>query len=80
MDIDKKQRLEKIKKLPLAEMDFKVRTYNCLKRANIHTLQDLVNKSENDMMKIRNLGKKSLKEVKEKLAAIGLGFRDYNAD
>ena len=47
----------------IEDLDFSVRAYNCLKRAGIHTLQDLVNKSESDMMKIRNLGKKSLKEV-----------------
>ena len=57
------------------DLDFSVRAYNCLKRANIHTLQDLVNKSENDMMKIRNLGKKSLKEVLDKVRDLGLILR-----
>ena len=56
----------------IEELDFSVRAYNCLKRANIHTLQDLVNMSENDMMKIRNLGKKSLKEVLDKVRDLGL--------
>jgi len=60
----------------IEDLDFSVRAYNCLKRAGIHTLQDLVNKSENDMMKIRNLGKKSLKEVIDKIKDMGLKFRD----
>ena len=59
----------------IEDLDFSVRAYNCLKRANIHTLQDLVNKSENDMMKIRNLGKKSLKEVLDKVRDLGLILR-----
>lgn len=60
----------------IEDLDFSVRAYNCLKRAGIHTLQDLVNKSENDMMKIRNLGKKSLKEVLDKIRDLGLVLRD----
>ena len=60
----------------IEHIDFSVRAYNCLKRAGIHTLQDLVNKSENDMMKIRNLGKKSLKEVLDKVKELGLLLRD----
>ena len=60
----------------IEDLDFSVRAYNCLKRANIHTLQDLVNKSENDMMKIRNLGKKSLKEVLDKVRDLGLILRN----
>ena len=60
----------------IEDLDFSVRAYNCLKRAGIHTLQDLVNKSENDMMKIRNLGKKSLKEVLDKVRDLGLLLRD----
>ena len=60
----------------IEDLDFSVRAYNCLKRAGIHTLQDLVNKSENDMMKIRNLGKKSLKEVLDKVRELGLLLRD----
>jgi len=58
------------------DLDFSVRAYNCLKRANIHTLQDLVNKDENEIMKIRNLGKKSLKEVLDKIKELGLDLRD----
>lgn len=60
----------------IEDLDFSVRAYNCLKRAGIHTLQDLVNKSESDMMKIRNLGKKSLKEVLDKIRDLGLILRD----
>ena len=58
------------------DLDFSVRAYNCLKRANIHTLQDLVNKDESEIMKIRNLGKKSLKEVLDKIKEMGLDLRD----
>ena len=60
----------------IEDLDFSVRAYNCLKRAGIHTLQDLVNKSESDMMKIRNLGKKSLREVLDKIRDMGLVLRD----
>ena len=60
----------------IEDLDFSVRAYNCLKRAGIHTLQDLVNKSESDMMKIRNLGKKSLKEVLNRIKDMGLTLRD----
>ena len=58
------------------DLDLSVRAYNCLKRAGILTLHDLVDKSENEMMKIRNLGKKSLKEVIDKVKSMGLEFRD----
>ena len=58
------------------DLDLSVRAYNCLKRAGILTLHDLVDKSENEMMKIRNLGKKSLKEVIDKVKGMGLSFRD----
>ena len=60
----------------IEDLDFSVRAYNCLKRAGIHTLQDLVSKSETDMMKIRNLGKKSLKEVLTKIKEMGLSLRE----
>ena len=58
------------------DLDLSVRAYNCLKRAGILTLHDLVDKSENEMVKIRNLGKKSLKEVIDKVKGMGLSFRD----
>ena len=60
----------------IEDLDFSVRAYNCLKRAGIHNLQDLVNKSEAEMMKIRNLGRKSLKEVLDKVKELGLVLRD----
>jgi DNA-directed RNA polymerase subunit alpha len=60
----------------IEDLDFSVRAYNCLKRAYIHTLQDLVHMSESDMMKIRNLGKKSLKEVLDKVRDLGLVLRN----
>lgn len=61
--------------MSIDELEFSVRAYNCLKRANINTLQDLTQKSENEMMKIRNLGKKSLKEVIDKVKELGFSFR-----
>ncbi len=73
-----KQEDSKLKKLETSidDLDFSVRAYNCLKRANINTLGDLTEKSELEMMKIRNLGKKSLKEVMDKIKDMGLKFRD----
>ena len=65
----------KILETSIDDLDFSVRAYNCLNRANILTLADLVDKSENEMMKIRNLGKKSLKEVLDKVKDMGLSFR-----
>ena len=67
----------KYQDMTIEELDLSVRSSNCLKRANIATVIELTQKTEEDMMKVRNLGKKSLKEVKEKLQAIGLGFREY---
>ena len=61
---------------PIEEIEFSVRAYNCLKRAGIHTVQDLINKKEVEVTKIRNLGKKSLKEVLDKVKEMGLKFRD----
>ena len=61
---------------PIEEIEFSVRAYNCLKRAGIHTVQDLISKREIEVTKIRNLGKKSLKEVIDKVAEMGLKFRD----
>ena len=60
----------------IEDLDFSVRAYNCLKRAGIHTLQDLVNKSGDEVMKIRNLGKKSLKEVLDKVKELELTLRE----
>ena len=61
---------------PIEEIEFSVRAYNCLKRAGIHTVQDLISKREVEVTKIRNLGKKSLKEVLDKVVEMGLKFRD----
>ena len=61
---------------PIEEIEFSVRAYNCLKRANINTMQDLIDKKESEVTKIRNLGKKSLKEVIDKVNEMGLKFRD----
>ena len=68
----------KILETSIDDLDFSVRAYNCLKRANILTLKDLVDKSENEMRKIRNLGKKSFDEVINKVKDLGLSFRDEN--
>ena len=62
---------EKILEMTIEELDLSVRSFNCLKRAGINTVDDLINKSEEEMMKVRNLGKKSLDEVKEKLQSLG---------
>ncbi|MED9787831.1 MAG: DNA-directed RNA polymerase subunit alpha C-terminal domain-containing protein, partial [Latilactobacillus curvatus] len=61
--------------MTIEELDLSVRSYNCLKRAGINTVQELTDKSEADMMKVRNLGRKSLEEVKNKLFDLGLGLR-----
>ncbi|MGI6152058.1 MAG: DNA-directed RNA polymerase subunit alpha [Christensenellales bacterium] len=66
---------EKILEMSIEELDLSVRSFNCLKRANINTVEELIQKSEEDMMKVRNLGKKSLEEVTQKLAALGLSLR-----
>ena len=65
---------EKVLEMPIEELELSVRSYNCLKRAGISTVEDLANKSQEDMMKVRNLGKKSLDEVTKKLIDLGLGF------
>ncbi len=72
-EVKKEQTFENV---PIEDLDFSVRSSNCLKRAGITTIAELTEKSEAEMMKVRNLGKKSLKEVKEKLASMGLSFKD----
>ncbi len=67
---------KKILEMTIEEMDLSVRSYNCLKRANIHTVEDLTKKTEDDMLKVRNLGKKSLDEVIAKLVSLGLKLTD----
>lgn len=66
---------EKVMEMTVEELDLSVRSYNCLKRAGINTVQELTTKSEEDMMKVRNLGRKSLDEVKTKLAELNLSLR-----
>ena len=67
----------KYENFTIEELDLSVRSYNCLKRAGIQTILELTDKTEEDMMKVKNLGKKSLKEIKEKLVAYGLSFKDF---
>ena len=66
---------ERLLDMTIEELDLSVRAYNCLKRAGINTVNELVQKNQEDMMKVRNLGKKSLEEVEQKLQALGLGLR-----
>lgn len=68
----------KIMEMTIEELDLSVRSYNCLKRAGINSVQELVQKSEDEMMKVRNLGKKSLEEVQQKLEELSLILRDSN--
>jgi len=65
---------EKVLEMTIEELDLSVRSYNCLKRASINTASDLTNRTEEDMMKVRNLGRKSLEEVLHKLSALGLSL------
>lgn len=66
---------DKLLEMNIEELDLSVRSYNCLKRAGINTVEELIKKTEEDMMKVRNLGRKSLEEVQIKLAALGLSLR-----
>lgn len=66
---------DKILEMTIEELDLSVRSYNCLKRAGINTVEELTQKTEEDMIKVRNLGRKSLEEVEFKLKELGLGFR-----
>ena len=76
MDEVEEETIDKYQEMSIEELDLSVRSYNCLKRANIITVQELTQKTEDDMMKVRNLGKKSLKEVRDKLKALGLSFKN----
>ncbi len=76
MSEKKTDNITKTLETPIEEIEFSVRAYNCLKRAGIHTIQDLISKKEVEVTKIRNLGKKSLKEVLDKVKEMGLKFRD----
>ena len=66
---------EKALEMTIEELDLSVRSFNCLKRANINTVEDLTNKTEDEMMKVRNLGRKSLDEVIDKLTKLGFSLR-----
>ena len=66
---------EKVLEMNIDELELSVRSYNCLKRAGINTVAELVQRNQEDMMKVRNLGKKSLEEVEQKLLALGLSLR-----
>ncbi len=71
------QEENKYENIEIEELDLSVRSYNCLKRGGITTVLELTNRSEEEMMKFKNLGKKSLKEIKEKLAQLGLSFKSF---
>ena len=66
---------DKVLEMTIEELDLSVRAYNCLKRAGINSVSELVQKNQDDMMKVRNLGRKSLEEVEQKLSALGLSLR-----
>jgi len=66
---------DKVLEMTIEELDLSVRSFNCLKRAGINTVEELVQRTEEDMMKVRNIGKKSLEEVQQKLAALGLSLK-----
>ena len=68
--------VNKFNDMTIEELDLSVRSYNCLKRANIQTVQELILRTEDDLAKVRNMGKKSIKEVKDKVANLGLSFKD----
>ncbi len=67
--------MDRLMEMTVEELDLSVRSYNCLKRAGINTVDELIRKTEDDLMKVRNLGKKSLAEIKEKLEELGLSLR-----
>jgi len=76
--VQKKEEENKLLEMSIEELDLSVRSYNCLKRAGINSVEDLTKRSEDDMMKVRNLGKKSLEEVRNKLNSLGLDFKPSN--
>ena len=65
---------DQVLEMTIEELDLSVRSFNCLKRANINTVEDLINKTQEEMIKVRNLGRKSLEEVEHKLAMMGLSL------
>lgn len=74
IDVKEDDQIEKVMEMSIDELELSVRSYNCLKRANINTIQELISKSLDDMMKVRNLGRKSLDEIQAKLVELGLNF------
>ena len=70
---------EKVLEMSIDELELSVRSYNCLKRAGINTVEELTNKTSEDMMKVRNLGRKSLEEVLAKLSELGLSLSSGEA-
>ena len=70
------QQRDEVLEMTIAELDLSVRSFNCLKRANINTVEDLISKTQDEMIKVRNLGRKSLEEVEHKLAQMGLSLAD----
>lgn len=75
MVVKEDDKKERILEITIEELDLSVRSYNCLKRAGINTVEELIKRNEEEMMKVRNLGRKSLEEVQQKLAALGLSLR-----
>jgi DNA-directed RNA polymerase subunit alpha len=69
------EKVRTLEKMPIEELELSVRSFNCLKRANINTVENLISKTENDMMNVRNLGRKSLEEIKQKLEELGLTLK-----
>ncbi|MBQ3210350.1 MAG: DNA-directed RNA polymerase subunit alpha, partial [Oscillospiraceae bacterium] len=72
------EKQDTILKMTIEELDLSVRSFNCLKRANINTVEDLVSKTQEEMIKVRNLGRKSLEEVEHKLTMMGLSLASDN--
>ena len=70
------QQRDKVLEMTIEELDLSVRSFNCLKRANLNTVEDLISKTQDEMIKVRNLGRKSLEEVEHKLAQMGLSLAD----
>lgn len=75
MVVKEEVKKEKVLEITIEELDLSVRSYNCLKRAGINTVEELIKRNEEEMMKVRNLGRKSLEEVQQKLASLGLCLR-----
>ncbi len=74
-ELDRKSEQLAVKDKQIEDLDLSVRSYNCLKRAGINTVEELINKTPEDMMKVRNLGRKSLEEVQAKISELGFHFR-----